>query len=60
MQGGNVGADRSLQHLRLTDVDPFGSLGLQEGVEDLDREKYQGNAADESKTYFILRHELRG
>ena len=30
--------DRSVERLRLADVDPFGSLGLQEGVEDFGRE----------------------
>ena len=42
MQGGNVGTDRSVERLRLTDVDPFGSLGLQEGVEDFGREDVGG------------------
>jgi hypothetical protein len=42
MQGGNVGTDRSVERLRLTDVDPLGSLGLQEGVEDFGREDVGG------------------
>jgi hypothetical protein len=87
MQRGNVGTDCSVERLRLTKVDPFGSLSLQTSVEDFGREDVrseeflngatsivaqldrfaesfsgntQGNAADESRTYFILRHELRG
>ena len=42
MQGGNVGTDRSVERLRLTDVDPLGSLGLQKGVKDFGREDVGG------------------
>ena len=61
MQGRNVSTDRSVERLRLPDVDPFRSLRLQQGVEDFGWEDVGGEEFVNAATSIISqRDRLRG